>query len=70
MINDNVNVTCSHFSAEYFVEFKADCEIVWIKVELLGIGPLFIAAYYRPNEGDFFSDEEFRRFLELVSQEK
>ena len=51
-------------------EFKTDCEIVWIKIELEGTRPLFIAAYYRPKEGDSYSADEFRRSVEMVSQQK
>ena len=51
-------------------EFKTDCEIVWVKIELVGTRPLFIAAYYRPKEGDSHSPDELRRSLEKVSQHK
>ena len=51
-------------------ELKADCEIVWIKIELVGTRPSFIAAYYRPAEGDSYSADELRKSLEKVSQQK
>ena len=36
-------------------EYKTDCEIVWVKIEIVGTRPLFIAAYYRSKEGDSYS---------------
>ena len=51
-------------------EYKTDCEIIWLKLELVGTKPLFIAAYYRPKEGDSYSADEFHRSLEMVSQQK
>ena len=51
-------------------EYKTDCEIVWVKIEIVGTRPLFIAAYYRPKEGDSYSADEFHRSLEMVSQQK
>ena len=27
-------------------EYKTDCEIVWVKIEIVGTRPFFIAAYY------------------------
>ena len=51
-------------------EYKTDCEIVWVKIEIVGTRPLFIAAYYRSKEGDSNSADEFHRSLEMVSQQK
>ena len=51
-------------------EYKTDCEIVWVKIEIVGTRPLLIAAYYRPKEGDSYSADEFHRSLEMVSQQK
>ena len=51
-------------------QFKTDCEVLWIKLELVGRKPLFIAAYYRPKEGDALSTEEFQKSIEMVSQQK
>ena len=48
-------------------EYKTDCEIVWVKIEIVGTRPLFIAAYYRPKEGDSYSADEFHRSLEMVT---
>ena len=41
--------------------------MLWVKIELVGTKPLFIAAYYRPKEGDADSSEEFKKSLEMVS---
>ena len=51
-------------------QFQTDCEILWIKIELVGTRHLHIAAYYRPKENDAYSADEFRRSLEMVSKEK
>ena len=50
-------------------QFQTDCEILWIKIELVGTRPLHIAAYYRPKENDAHSADEFRRSSEMVSKE-
>ena len=49
---------------------KKESEVLWIKLELVGRKPLFIAAYYRPKEGDALSAEEFQKSTEIVSQQK
>ena len=51
-------------------EYTTDCEIIWLKLKLVGTKPLFIAAYYRPKEEDSYSADEFHRSLEMVSQQK
>ena len=43
---------------------------MWAKIELVGTKPLYIAAYYRPKENDVYSADEFRKSLEMVSQQK
>ena len=50
--------------------FKTNCEVLWVKMELVGTKPLFLAAYYRPKEGDADSSEEFKKSLEIVSSYK
>ena len=49
--------------------FKTDCEIVWVRVDLAGSKPLFIASYYRPRESDEHSLAELRKSLAMVSQD-
>ena len=51
-------------------QFKTDCEIVWVKLNIVGAKPLYIAAYYRPRVGDAQSAEEFAKSLALVSKMK
>ena len=51
-------------------ELQTDCEIIWVKLELEGCKSLYIASYYRPQEGDSHSFEELRKSLEHVSQLK
>ena len=31
-------------------QFKTNCEILWIKLEVTSVHPLFICAYYNPKE--------------------
>ena len=49
--------------------FQTDCEIVWVKIELVGTKPLYIAAYYRLKENDVYNADGFRKSLEMVSQQ-
>ena len=51
-------------------QFQTDCEILWVKIELVGARPLHIAAYYQPKENDSYSADEFTKSLEKVSKEK
>ena len=46
--------------------FKTNYGVLWIKLELVGRKPLFVAAYYRPKEGDALSTEDFQKSLEMV----
>lgn len=43
---------------------ETDCEIIWIKLDIVAAKPLCIAAYYRPKEGDAKSLEELNNSLE------
>ena len=51
-------------------EWETDCEILWIKLQLAGSVQLHIAAYYKPNESDAQSFEEFKRSGAMVSTVK
>ena len=33
-------------------ELETDCEIIWVKLNIVGCKTLYICAYYNPNEGD------------------
>ena len=47
-------------------QFKTECELIWVKLEVTGVHPLFISAYYRPKEDDQPSLLELRRSVEEV----
>ncbi|MCW4309234.1 MAG: reverse transcriptase domain-containing protein [Candidatus Thiodiazotropha endolucinida] len=49
---------------------QTDCEIVWVRIDIVGSRPLFIASYYRPKENDALSLAELKRSLTITSQEK
>ena len=49
--------------------FKTDCEIVWVRADVAGSKPLFIASYYRSRESDEHSLAEPRKSLAMVSQQ-
>ena len=40
-------------------ELQTECEIAWIKNEVAGCRPLYICGYYKPNEGDSNSLDQF-----------
>ena len=63
MLKDNI-------IASEMPQFKTNCEVLWVKIELIGTKPLFTAAYYRPKEGDADCSEELKKSLELVSLQK
>ena len=49
---------------------NTNCEIIWLKIELVGAQPLYIASYYRPHEQDEDSLLEFYKSLEMVTKLK
>ena len=51
-------------------QLKTDCEIIWVKLDVVASKPLYIAAYYRPKESDAKSLEELNKSLEMVSMRK
>ncbi|MCG8048091.1 MAG: hypothetical protein JAY66_20795 [Candidatus Thiodiazotropha taylori] len=58
------------FIATRVHEWETKCEIVWIKLQLAGSVPLHIAAYYKPNESDPLSFEEFKKSVAMVNSHK
>ena len=44
-------------------ELHTQCEIAWMKMEIDGCKPLYICGYYKPNEGDSGSLEQFEGSL-------
>ena len=51
-------------------QLKTDCEITWVKVDIVAAKPLYITAYYRPKESDAQSLDEHKISLEMVSRRK
>ena len=51
-------------------QLKTDCEIIWVKLDIVAAKPLYIAAYYRPKESGAHSLEELNRSLEKVRTRK
>ena len=61
LVRDNLRVTEQP-------EFKADCELIWVKLEVTGSHPLYIGAYYKPKEEDQDSLIELHKSLEKVGR--
>ena len=51
-------------------QLKTECEIVWVKIEMATNKPLYVAAYYKPKDGDTKSAAELKRSLELANSLK
>ena len=49
-------------------QFHTNCEMVWVKLEVAGVHPLYICAYYKPKEDDQGSPLELRRSIEKVKK--
>lgn len=49
-------------------QFQTNCENVWVKIDIVSAKSLFVAAYYRPKEGDIQSAEELRRSVDRVTK--
>ena len=58
------------FIASEQKQLKTDCEIVWVKIEMTTTKPLYVAAYYKPKDGDSKSAIELKRSLELADSLK
>ena len=43
--------------------------MVWVKLEVAGVHPLYICAYYKPTEENQDSMLELRRSIELVKRQ-
>ena len=48
-------------------QFRTDCEIVGVKLEIVGSQPLHIAAFYKPREDDQDSLNHLRNSLEMIT---
>ena len=51
-------------------QLKTNCEIIWVKVDTVTTKPIYVAAYYRPDEGDSESLLELNRSLDMAAQLK
>lgn len=51
-------------------QFRSECEIIWVKLEIVGSQPLYIAAFYKPKEDDLDSLDQLRSSLELIADQK
>ena len=47
-------------------QFQTNCEVLWVKLELKGRKPLYVASYYKPKENDRVSTEELYKSLSMV----
>ncbi|MCG7878228.1 MAG: endonuclease/exonuclease/phosphatase family protein, partial [Candidatus Thiodiazotropha endolucinida] len=44
-------------------ELQTQCEIAWMKIEIVGCKPLYVCGYYKPQEGDAVSLNGFEESL-------
>ena len=42
---------------------QTDCELLWVKINVVGCKTLYICAFYNPDEGDALSLENFESSL-------
>ena len=47
-------------------QFKTNCEVLWVKIEVTGVHPLFVCAFYSP-EG---SQEDYNELHKSVAEVK
>jgi hypothetical protein len=47
-------------------ELDTDCEIIWAKVDIIGVKSIYIGAYYKPQENDIESINELSRSLQRI----
>ena len=47
---------------------KADCEIVWAKMEVAGCRTLHVCSYYKSSEGDEHSVQQFEESLQKLRE--
>lgn len=51
-------------------EWNTECEILWVKLQPTGSVPLHLTVYYKPNESDIHSSEEFKKSVQLLRHVK
>ena len=50
-------------------ELDTDCEIIWAKVDIIGVNSIYIGAYYKPQENDIESIHELSRSLQRIPKQ-
>ena len=58
------------YTANRVLEFETNCEILWINLQLAGSFTIHISVYYKPNESDTLSFDEFKQSVQMVSTVK
>lgn len=48
-------------------ELETDCELLWVKIETEGSKPLYVGAYYKPEETDEHSVFELKSYLSMLT---
>ena len=51
-------------------QLRSECEITWVKLEIVVAQPLYLAAYYKPSEDDQDSLDMLRNSLEKLTGKK
>ena len=51
-------------------QLRSECEITWVKLEVVGTQPLYLAAFYKPKEDDQDSLDGLRNFLDRLIGKK
>ena len=51
-------------------EFRSNCELLWVRLQVTGSHPLYIGAYYKPKEDDLESLVQLRESLDLVQKRR
>ena len=49
-------------------KFQTNCEILWVKVEITGVHPLFVCAFYNTKEDNQEGLLELHRYIEAVKK--
>ena len=48
------------------MQIKTNCELIWVKHNIVAAKPLYIASYFQPKENDAQRLEEFRRSVRYL----
>ena len=51
-------------------QLRSECEITWVKLEVVGTQPLYLAAFYKPREDDQDSLDGLRSSLDGLTSKK